>query len=97
MQNATAKSTKGARTVRFGFRATVKQEALIRKAAELSGQNVTQFVLSSACEAAERALSDQTRFFVDRQSYDAFSEVLERPVQCNAGVDKLFERKAPWE
>ncbi|MGD9161636.1 MAG: DUF1778 domain-containing protein, partial [Desulfobacteraceae bacterium] len=65
MENLAEDSTRVSRTARLGFRITAQQEALIRKAAEISGKNVTQFVLSSACEAAENTLIDQRIFFTD--------------------------------
>ena len=65
MDNLVKNSSKTSRTARLGFRVTSHQEALIRKAAEVTGKNVTQFVLNSACEAAENALIDQRIFFPD--------------------------------
>jgi uncharacterized protein (DUF1778 family) len=90
-------NTTSSRTSRLGFRATLHQEALIRKAAELCGKNVTQFVLNSACEAAERALIDQRIFFADEKNYQDFLDALERPAQIKPNVQKLMRSKAPWE
>jgi uncharacterized protein (DUF1778 family) len=88
---------KTSRTARLGFRATSSQEALIRKAAEITGMNVTQFVLSSACEAAESVLMDQRVFFVSDKAYQAFQAALERPAKVNPKLEKLLRSKAPWE
>lgn len=85
------------RTARLGFRVTSLQEALIRKAAELSGKNVTQFVLDSACEAAERALIDQRIFFADDDQYQAFQDALERPAEIKPKLGELLGSNAPWE
>ena len=63
MDNLVEEPSKKSRTARLGFRVTLQQEALIRKAAEATGKNVTQFVLAGACEAAENALLDQRIFF----------------------------------
>ena len=85
---------KAPRVARLGFRATSNQEALIRKAAGITGMNVTQFVLSSACEAAENILMDQRVFFA---SDKAFQAALERPTKVNSRLKKLLRSKAPWE
>jgi uncharacterized protein (DUF1778 family) len=50
---------------RFQLRATASEESLIKVAAESQGVNVTDFIIRSACEKAEQALSDQTRFVLD--------------------------------
>ncbi len=50
---------------RFQLRATAQEETLIKVAAERKGLNVTEFILSAACEKAEEALVDQTRFMLD--------------------------------
>ena len=72
MDNLAKKNTEIWRTARLGFRVTSHQEALIRKAAEITGKNVTQFVLSSACEAAENALIDQRIFFTSDKNIVPF-------------------------
>jgi uncharacterized protein (DUF1778 family) len=88
---------KAPRVARLGFRATSNQEALIRKAAGITGMNVTQFVLSSACEAAENILMDQRVFFASDKAFQAFQAALERPTKVNSRLKKLLRSKAPWE
>ncbi len=90
-------SSKISRTARFGFRATLQQEALLRKAAKITGRNITQFVLTSACEAAENALCDQKIFFADDESFEAFQDILERPAQVKPKLRELMKNRAPWE
>ena len=85
------------RSARFGFRATLQQEAIIRRAAEMTGNNVTQFVLNSACEAARRVLTDQKLFFAEEEAYRAFTEALERPASTSPGLERLAASQAPWE
>ena len=97
MDNMTEENLKKSRTARLGFRVTLHQEALIRKAAEATGKNVTQFVLASACEAAENALLDQRIFFVNDEKYNAFREALERPAEIKPELQALLMSNAPWE
>jgi len=91
------KKSKTSRTARFGLRATLQQEALLRKAAKITGKNITQFVLTSACEAAEYVLCDQKLFFADDKSFQAFEKILERPAQIKPKLRKLMKSRAPWE
>ena len=97
MNNLEKSSSKISRTARFGFRATLQQEALLRKAAKITGRNITQFVLTSACEAAENALCDQRIFFADDKSFQAFEEILERPAQIKPKLREIIKNRAPWE
>ena len=97
MDNLAKNDSKSSRTARLGFRVTSHQEALIRKAAEVTGKNVTQFVLSSACEAAENALIDQRIFFTDDKKYSAFLNALEKPAEVIPKLQKLMGSTAPWE
>ncbi len=97
MENLANKDQTMQRKSRLGFRVTFQQEALIRKAAEITGKNMTQFILNSACEAAENALTDQRIFFADDKKYRAFMAALERPAEIKPRLSKLMRSRSPWE
>ncbi len=78
------------RTKRFNLRATPRQERLIKVAAERQGLNVTDFILESACERAEQALLDQTRFGLNEKQWKLFMEALDRPAQVKPRLKRLF-------
>lgn len=84
------------RSSRLGLRATPEQEILLRKAAEASRKSLTDFILDSACAAAEQTLLDQRLFLVASSQYQALLELLERPEQDNPGLARLFARPSPW-
>jgi uncharacterized protein (DUF1778 family) len=86
-----------ARSARLGLRATLEQEAVLRRAAEVAHKSLTDFILDSACLAAEQTLLDQRLFMVSGNQCQALMELLERPVQPNEGLRDLFSRKAPWD
>lgn len=90
-------SSPSARSARLGLRATPEQEAVLRRAAEVSHKSLTDFILDSACLAAEQTLLDQRLFMVSGQQYQALMDLLDRPEQPNAGLTDLFSRKAPWD
>lgn len=97
MPTAATSTLSSARTARFGLRATPKQEAILRRAAELSRKSLTDFILDSACAVAEQTLLEQRLFMVSGQQYQTLLELLDRPPQPNAGLEKLFSKTAPWE
>lgn len=98
MANVTERAKKGGeRTARFGLRATHQQEVLIRRAAEATRKSVTEFVLNSACIAAENALLDQRLFFAEDKSWQAFLDALERPAEIKPHLRELMSRRAQWE
>ena len=75
---------------RFQLRATASEEILIKVAAERQGVNVTDFILSSAREKAEQALSEQTRFGLDEKQWKAFMEALDRPAKDKPRLRRLL-------
>src|SRR6266849_4545001 len=75
---------------RFQRRATVSEETLIKVEAERQGVNVTDFIMRSACEKAEQALSDQTRFVLDDKQWKAFLGALDRPSKDKPRLRRLF-------
>ena len=75
---------------RFQLRATVREEILIKVAAERRGVNVTDFILGAAREKAEEALADQTRFVLNDAQWKQFMEALDRPPQHKPRLRKLF-------
>src|SRR5574343_628810 len=86
-----------ARSARLGLRATPEQEAVLRRAADVAHKSLTDFILDSACLAAEQTLLDQRLFVVSGSQCQALMELLERPAQSNDGLRDLFARKAPWD
>lgn len=94
---AATTSSAAARSARLGLRATLEQEVVLRRAAEVARKSLTDFILDSACLAAEQTLLDQRLFMVSGSQYQALMDFLEQPEQSNAGLNDLFSRKAPWD
>jgi len=86
-----------ARTARLGIRATPRQQLLILRAAEAVNKSVTNFILDSACDAAENTLLNQRFFLLDDDQWKKFQEALDQPAKVNPGLQKLLKEKAPWE
>lgn len=84
------------RTARLGLRTTPGQEAVLRRAAEVSHKSLTDFILDSACQAAEQTLLDQRLFLLTGQQAQTLLDLLDRPEQDNTGLQDLFARRPPW-
>lgn len=85
------------RSARLGLRATPEQELVLRRAAEVAHKSLTDFILDSACLAAQHTLLDQRLFMVSGEQYQSFMDLLEQPAQPGEGLRDLFSRKAPWD
>ena len=96
-QTPSPRISNAARSARLGLRATDQQEAILRRAAEVAHKSLTDFILDSACLAAEQTLLDQRLFMVSGTQYAALMDLLDRPAQDNLGLKDLFSRKAPWD
>jgi len=95
--HANTTAVRAGRSARLGLRATPKQEAILRRAADVAHKSLTDFILESACQAAEHTLLDQRLFMVAGNEFDALLELLERPAEDNAGLEDLFLKPAPWD
>jgi uncharacterized protein (DUF1778 family) len=91
------RTARAPRSARLGLRDTPEQERVLRRAAEVAHKSLTDFILDSACQAAEQALLDQRLFLVYGVEYQALLELLDRPAQDNPGLRDLFYRADPWE
>ena len=97
MNSEGSKEKTTAKVARLALRATIQQQLLIRRAAEIAQKSVTEFVLDSACAAAQNTLTDQKLFLVDEADFDKFQKKLEEPAVIKPNLRKLLNRKSQWE
>jgi uncharacterized protein (DUF1778 family) len=79
-----------AKTERFAVRLTAEQDALIRRAAEAEGTDLTNFTVTATLARARDVLADRRLFMLDDASWDEFQEVLDRPVAQKPRLAALF-------
>lgn len=94
---ATSPTSTSPRSARLGLRATPEQETVLRRAADVAHKSLTDFILDSACLAAEQTLIEQRLFIVSDSKYQALMDLLDQPPQENEGLARLFSRPAPWD
>lgn len=68
------------KTERLNLRLSDEDDRLIRRAAEVTHRNMSEFVLGSAREAAQQTLADRMSFELDHAAWQEFNALLERPV-----------------
>lgn len=85
------------RTRRINIRASAEQEILIREAAQRRGENLTDFMLRSACVEAELTLRDKRNFALSPEKWKAFLEALDRPPAIKPQLQKLFSEPSVLE
>lgn len=67
------------RSARLALRATAEQERVLRRAAEVAHKPLTDFILESACQAAEETLLEQRLFLVSGDQYQSLLALLDAP------------------
>ena len=85
------------RESRWNLRVADDTDSLVRRAAEETQRNLTEFVVDAAVAEAERTLADRTRFVLDEECWTSFVEALDEPVRDNPGLAKLFSKPTVFE
>lgn len=83
------------KTERLNLRVAERDDSLFREAASLAEESLSDFLLESGRERAERLLADRTEFVVDERAWNAFAAALDRPAEVNPAIVGLFSRPRP--
>lgn len=86
-----------AKQCRINIRATKRQKDLIERGASIRGQNMTEFVVSSAAEKAEQVLADQREFVLSPAKWQAFSAALDRSPAIPSRLTRLMSEPSILE
>jgi uncharacterized protein (DUF1778 family) len=71
------------------LRASSEMKALLQRAAEIRGQKLSEFVLSTARAEAEDAILDQRLFILSPEDHEKFLKMLDEPFEPSK---ELIER-----
>lgn len=82
------------KTARFAVRLTAEQDALIRRAAEVEGTDLTNFTVTATLAHARDVLADRRLFVLDEAAWTEFLAVLDRPVSPKLRLGKLFAEQS---
>src|SRR5438128_2653801 len=78
------------KTERLAARLTPEQYALIRRAAEVEGTDLTNFTVTAALAHARDVLADRRLFVLTDAAWTEFLAALDRPVSHKPRLGKLF-------
>jgi uncharacterized protein (DUF1778 family) len=84
------------RSKRLELRTTPEERELIERAAEVSGSDLTEFVLTHASDAARRILADRDRFDLSGDVLAAWEAVNARRARDLPGLRDLMSRPSPF-
>jgi uncharacterized protein (DUF1778 family) len=83
------------RSERLEVRTTKEERALIDRAVEQQGTDLTEFVISNLTIAARRVLADRTEFVLDAEASQAWEKINRRQARDLPGLRRLMERPTP--
>lgn len=84
------------RRSRLELRTTPEEREIIDRAAAASDTGLTEFVVSSAVDAAQRVLADRDRFELGAVTAEAWEAINARPARDLPGLRRLMERPSPF-
>ena len=85
------------KNARLAVRLTPEQDALIRDAAAVSGQSLTEFVTAAALLRAEDTLADRRVFRLGDLAWAEFATLLDRPARRIPELVTLLNERAHWD
>jgi uncharacterized protein (DUF1778 family) len=80
------------RTARLEARVAPESLDLIRRAAEIQGRSVSDFVVAAAQEAAQRTIADVEILRLSREAQETFVRLLLDPPPPNEALVRAFKR-----
>ncbi len=92
MSVAATKKKAPIRIERLETRVTPETKALCQKAAELQGRTLSDFVVSSALDAARKALRENEAAELTYRDRLAFAQALAQPMEPNAKLREAMAR-----
>ena len=91
-----AGTTTRKRSRRLELRTTPDERELIDRAVEVTGTDLTEFVVVNAVEAAKRILADRDRFELDEHALKAWEAINARRARDLPGLRRLMDRPSPF-
>ena len=80
------------KTARLEARITPELQALLKRAAELEGRSVTDFVVDAVQTAAERCVEQAHILWLSLEDQRAFAESLLNPPEPTPALQRTFRR-----
>jgi uncharacterized protein (DUF1778 family) len=78
------------KTARLEARITKKGLAVVRRAAEIQGRSISDFVVAAAQEAAQKTVTEIEVIRLSREAQEKFAALLVKPPKPNRALKKAF-------
>lgn len=82
---------------RFTLRGDAQIKDLIALAAKERHTSLSQFMIEAALEKAQQVLAEKRYFLLNAEQWQAFSALLDRPVQDKPKLHQLLQEKSVFE
>ena len=86
----TAKTDRGLREERLGFRVDEPTKALIERAAQLERRKLTDFCMTALTDAARRTIAEHETLVLSERDRAVFFDVLVNPPALNERLERAF-------
>jgi uncharacterized protein (DUF1778 family) len=83
------------KTQRVHLRVAPSDDELFRSAAAATQESLSEFLVESGRERAERVMADRTRFVLSGAQWRAFAAALDQPPREIPALVELFRRPRP--
>lgn len=83
------------KTARVHLRIAAEDKEMFERAGSLHEETLTEFLVESGRERAERLLADRTHFALGEADWRAFAAALDRPAEARPELASLFARPRP--
>lgn len=80
-------------TARLEARISTELHAMLKRAAEIQGRTVTDFVVAAVQEAAQRSISDAGIIRLSLADQQCFAQALASPPQPAPALERAFARR----
>jgi len=84
-----------AKTQRLHLRVAASDDEMFRSAAAAAHESLSEFLVESGRERAERVLADRTRFVLSSSQWRKFTAALDRSPREVSELVELFRRPRP--
>jgi uncharacterized protein (DUF1778 family) len=78
------------------LRTTPEERELIDRAVAATGTDLTDFVVTHACDAARRVLADRDHFELNATALEEWEAINARPAREIPGLRRLMQRRSPF-
>ncbi|MBX3567745.1 MAG: DUF1778 domain-containing protein [Rhizobiaceae bacterium] len=84
-------STQESRTARIEARISPEALSIVKRAAEMQGRSVSDFVVAAAHEAAQKTIESTTRILLSLEDHQRFWDAIQTPSEPNDALRKAAD------